>query len=335
MRINPQQLTERLTQVAPVYLISGDEPLIVSESAALIRDRVLQSGNVERFRFHYDQELNWETIVSQAQELSLFSPLKLIEIEFSALPDKQAANRLTELLQQLNSDTCLLLMMPPLKKNQQKQAWFQQIDQRGIIISVLLPQGQQLTQWVKQRLRRYQLQPETELAQRLIYYYEGNLLALSQTIRQLSLTYPNGTADLADVESSLTESGQFSQYQLVDALWNQQPARAQQIVRQLRQEGEELTLFNWLMDKDLTIISALQQATSPDPIWHQFKVWPKRQNLLQKAAKQLSVQQIQQARYQLAQLDLAIKTQFNRQNELEFEQLLLILSPQQWSYQHG
>lgn len=333
MKIYPNQLAGQLKQVAPVYLISGDEPLIVSESAHDIRQRILQSGNVERLRFNYDQEFSWDALFNHTQELSLFSPLKLIELSFNSAPDKAARDQLEQLLGELQSDICLLLTMPALKKNQQKQSWYQQIDQRGVIVSVYPPQGRQLQQWVRERLRRYQLQPEQALAERLIYYYEGNLLALNQTIEQLSLSYPNGTTELNEVEASLTQSGQFSQYQLVDAIWENDFARVQQIACQLKQEGEELTLFNWLMDKDLLVLSELKRGEAPANLWKRYKVFSKRQDLLSKAATRLSRQQLQQARYQLAQLDLAIKTQFNQGGDQEFNQLLLILSPQQWSFQ--
>ncbi|CAG8998112.1 MAG: DNA polymerase III subunit delta [Candidatus Celerinatantimonas neptuna] len=334
MKIYADQLPRNLHKIMPVYLVTGDEPLIRDESVSMIRQKVMESGQVERLFFHKDSDFQWQQLTDQTRELSLFSPLKLLELSFSGAPDKTDQQELENLLPQIPADICLLLSMPQLKKTQQKKSWYQHIEQHGIVVQVFEPQGKQFQQWIKQRLRAYQLKPEEPLAERLSYFYEGNLFALNQTIERLHLAYPDGNTRLDEVEATLMESGQFNQYQLVDAIWEDNLPRALQITRMLRQKNEDLTLFNWSINRDLQVLTALKQEQENKELWQQFKIWPKRQPLLRQVAHRLSSIQLHQARMQLAQLDLAIKSSEPAVCWQQFEQLLLIFSTQQWSFNH-
>lgn len=330
MKIYPDQLAGQLQQVAPAYLIHGDDGLLSEESAHTIRNRVLQAGNVERLLYQFDNDFKWDEIYSQLHELSLFSPLKLIEIHLRKGLDKSAHQHLLEVVDHLSSDICLLLVTPSLKKAQQQQAWVKKIDQLGLIISANTPQDGQLKRWILKRLQFHQLQPASALAELLFHYYEGNLLALNQVIEQLKLTYPNHQVDIDAVEHTFIESGQFTQYQLVDTLLAGNLARAQQIAQQITQQGEELTLFNWLLDRDLNVVAQLQSGQAPAPLWKKYSIWNKRQPLIRQCAERLSRQQVRQARSQLAVLDQSIKNVDDSSSYEQFNQLLLIFLSPTW-----
>lgn len=331
MKVYPEQLAGQLKQVVPAYLICGDDGLLSQEAAQSIRQYVLTAGNVERLSYVYDSDFQWEQVFNQVQELSLFSPLKLLEIHFEKSLDKTAQQQLSELTGILHQDICLLLVTPALKKNQLQQSWAHWIDQHGLIVQANTPQGPQLKRWIKHRLDSYKLTPSSELSELLFSYYEGNLLALNQVIEQLHLVYPNGQTSVEQVEQTLINSGQFTQYQLVDTLLMGDINRAEQIARQINQQGDELTLFNWLLDKDLQVIEKLIKGHPRAPLWKHYKIWNKRQPLLLKASQQLSLSQIQAARWQLAQLDLTIKNVNQSDSWNQFMALLLIFLSPTWS----
>lgn len=331
MKVYSEQLAGLLKQVVPAYLICGDDGLLSHEAAQTIRQHVLKAGNVERLAFSYDSDFQWEQVFSQVQELSLFSPLKLLEIHFEKSLDKTAQQQLSELTSILHQDICLLLITPTLRKNQLQQSWARWVDQHGLIIQTNTPQGQQLKRWIKNRLDNYQLSPSSELSELLFSYYEGNLLALNQVIEQLHLVYPDGQTTVDQVEQMLINSGQFTQYQLVDTLLMGDINRAEQIARQINQQGDELTLFNWLLNKDLQVIEKLKQGLPAEPILKHYKIWNKRQPLILKAAQKLSIGQIQSARWQLAKLDATIKNVHQNDSWNQFMALLLIFLSPHWS----
>src|ERR1700722_5303054 len=65
----------------PIYLVSGDEPLLVGEAADAIRARARAADFSERQIFFVERSASvWEDIRQAAQALSLFSANRLVEI---------------------------------------------------------------------------------------------------------------------------------------------------------------------------------------------------------------------------------------------------------------
>ncbi|MCV5264264.1 DNA polymerase III subunit delta, partial [Escherichia coli] len=64
-----------------VYLIFGNEPLLIQESRQAIQKTALQHGFEERHRFAVDTSLDWNQVYDCFQALSLFSSRQLIELE--------------------------------------------------------------------------------------------------------------------------------------------------------------------------------------------------------------------------------------------------------------
>src|SRR5699024_5668706 len=81
MKTNPGQLPQLLQKgLAPVYLVSGDEPLLVQECCDQIRKAARDAGFHDRLTFHADQQLDWNTVAEEFSAMSLFSDRRRIEI---------------------------------------------------------------------------------------------------------------------------------------------------------------------------------------------------------------------------------------------------------------
>ena len=81
MKINPGQLAQALEKsLAPVYLVSGDEPLLVQEACDQIRARARDAGFNDRQVYHADQHLNWGAVRDELGAMSLFAGQRRIEI---------------------------------------------------------------------------------------------------------------------------------------------------------------------------------------------------------------------------------------------------------------
>ena len=76
MKIEPESLAAQLQgNLKSVYIVSGDETLLVQEACALIREAATKSGFQERRTFNIDAKFNWDEFHQAANELSLFSTL--------------------------------------------------------------------------------------------------------------------------------------------------------------------------------------------------------------------------------------------------------------------
>ena len=85
MQLKPAQLDTHLAQnLAPCYLISGDEPLLVQECADAIRRAARAGGCTERQRLHISSKDDWLELGHAAGSLSLFAERKLIEVQLSS-----------------------------------------------------------------------------------------------------------------------------------------------------------------------------------------------------------------------------------------------------------
>src|SRR5258707_119176 len=76
-----RQLAERLL---PVYLVSGDEPLLAGEALDAIRTHAAALGYVEREQVHIDRTASvWEHALSVTQTRSLFASRRILEIRMA------------------------------------------------------------------------------------------------------------------------------------------------------------------------------------------------------------------------------------------------------------
>ena len=85
MKISQEQLSDNLKQpLAPVYLVSGDEPLLIEESIQQIRQAAKTQNFNEREVWHADAKFDWNNLLASANSLSLFSEKTLIEIRLTS-----------------------------------------------------------------------------------------------------------------------------------------------------------------------------------------------------------------------------------------------------------
>jgi DNA polymerase-3 subunit delta len=85
--LNVQQLNDHLDKtLAPVYLVSGDEPLQIEESLTLIRAKAREQGYVERQVLYVERSFDWSQLTEQSSNMSLFGDKKIVELANPARP---------------------------------------------------------------------------------------------------------------------------------------------------------------------------------------------------------------------------------------------------------
>ena len=80
MRLRIDQLDRHLEgQLAPVYVIGGDEPLQIQEARDSIRAAARRAGFEERVVLNVESGFDWGTLRGYADSMSLFGDRRLIE----------------------------------------------------------------------------------------------------------------------------------------------------------------------------------------------------------------------------------------------------------------
>lgn len=83
-KLRPEQLSRLQGKpLAPVYIITGDEPLLKQEACDGLRRLATEQGYTERERYYADTSIDWQQLLAGAANMSLFAERKLIEIHFA------------------------------------------------------------------------------------------------------------------------------------------------------------------------------------------------------------------------------------------------------------
>ena len=245
------QLAERLL---PVYLVSGDEPLLVAEATDAIRARARALAFTEREVFFIERSgAVWDDIRQAAQSLSLFSARRMLEIRMpGGKPGTAGAAALQQLFQAAGEDLLVLIIAEKLERETQSSDWMHALQQRGAWLPVFTVERARLAQWLRSRFTAAGLTAAPDALALLAERSEGNLLAARQEVDKLAMLLPRGaTVSVAEVAASSADSARFDVFQLGEAVRGRDAARALRILGGLRAEGAEPMLVLWSLTREL------------------------------------------------------------------------------------
>ena len=239
MQIYPEKLAQTLSQsLKPLYLVSGDELLLVQEACDQILKCAKDQGYQERKIFEPGTDGNWDSLREEGASLSLFASKRIIDVRLSANKlDKDASVFLREWCDRPPEDVLLLIRTERLLPRQRKSAWFKSLDSIGGIILVW-PIGQRdLPRWLSARLRSNDLQIGKEGLSYLAERVEGNLLSAAQLIEKMVLSKMQGEVSLDQLYEVIEDSSRFGAFDLVNATMAGESERLSHILSVLKEEG--------------------------------------------------------------------------------------------------
>ncbi len=313
MKLRADALMRHLQQsLAPIYLISGNELLLVQEACDQIRACAKQQGYESQQRMHVTSNFAWSELLETASTLSLFSEKRLLELH---MPDSkfgtQGSKILTQYCQQLPQETILIITCKKLDKAQQRARWFTALDKVGVIMQVWPLVGNQFIQWIKQRLQTLGLQTDHAGLQLIADATEGNLLAAHQEIIKLQLLHGQGKLSCDEIATAIADNARFEVFQFVDCVLAGDQTKILRMLDRIESEGLEPTLILWALTRELRSLHTIKQAqVDGQPlaqIFQQHRVWPQRQACVQSALQRLSLTMIYHLIQTAARLDRIIK----------------------------
>lgn len=315
MRLKLDQLTVALQKtLAPVYLVSGDEPLQIGEAADDIRRAARLAGYSTREVIAIDTGNEWPQLAAEAESLSIFSDKKLIDLRLpSAKPGVEGSKALSAYCQRLPDDTVLLITAGKLESAAQKAQWFQALDKVGVIVQVWPLQGQELLHWLQRRAERKGMHPEGDALKSLAARVEGNLLAAAQEIEKLFILHGAKRIDKAMIEGDVADSARFDVFKLMDALLLGKLNRAIKILVGLKAEGVAAPVVLWAISREartlFNIKAELKRGGHQEAVYKKYLVWDKRKQMVQEALHRLKAVELHGILQASAAADCQIKGQ--------------------------
>jgi len=251
-RLSLEQLPAALKSgLSSVYLVSGDEPLLVAEAADAIRAAARAAGFGERTVFFVDRSFDWEELRTASQSMSLFAERRIIELRLpSGKPDKGAA-QLSALAERPPPDVMTLVLSGKLDKKASDAAWVQAFSQRGCWLPVWPVAAAALPGWLLARAKRAGVALEAGVAELIAERVEGNLLAAAQEVDKLALLSLGKSISKDLVLRSVGDSSRHDVFQLAEAASAGDAERALRILLGLKSEGAEPTLILWALVREV------------------------------------------------------------------------------------
>ncbi|WP_198264163.1 DNA polymerase III subunit delta [sulfur-oxidizing endosymbiont of Gigantopelta aegis] len=334
MQIKPDQLRNDLkNRQLPVYLVCGDEPLQHKEAVDMLRKAAKYYGYDDREVYTADASFDWNTLLISANELSLFSSKKIIELH---LPTGKPADKGLAFIEYCNNlppDIILFIFAGKIESATKKSKWFKAVDAVAGVVQVWPIDGQQLNQWLQRRLQGKGLLLASDAVQLINDRVEGNLLAADQEIEKLSLLYPARVTeageknrqminlDYEQVSEAVFDSARYNLFDLFDCTLSGDLTRASRMLTGLQREGLSIILIMSLFTREVRLLAKMSAvlggnngANNMNPGHSDVEramqgvyIFPKRKSLIAQALRNTRPQLWQNLLKQLLQADKMAK----------------------------
>lgn len=331
-KLRAEQLSAALSKsLAPIYLVSGDEPLLIQETCDQIRTAARKQGFSERELYHADANFDWGQVLTAANSLSLFAEKKIIELRLpSGKPGDKGGKILQEYAQSPAPDNILLIITEKLDGAAQKSKWFKSIEDAGQHIQLWQISATQLPRWIGLRLQQAGLQADSSAIDLLASRIEGNLLAAAQEIEKLKLLTTNNHISYELMASVVADSARYDVFGLADKALHGDARAAVKTLQGLKTEGTDAIAVLWAVTRDIRSLVQIAQMTAQGKNFEwaakQAGVWDKKQPLFKTALQRLKPAQLQQLLRKANGIDKAIKGMRNAEPWDELLDLILNLA---------
>lgn len=314
MKIAAENLAQQLEgPLQRVYVIAGDETLLVQEAADKVRQAARRQGFDEREVEAVEARYDWSGLALATGTLSLFASKRLLELRLGKSLKAEGGKALAAAAANAADDTVILVVAPKFESAGTRSVWFRALEKVAVLVLVYPVDEAQLPRWVQQRMQARGLQPSADAVDVLVQRSEGNLLACSQDIEKLLLLHGSGPLDAEAVIAAVSDNARFDVFALGEAALQGRSERVVRIMAALRSEGVAAPLILWSLSRELRTLALMhgEQAAgrSINEVLgdRKFQVWPKRRSMVQGALQRLGPRRCRALLSGAARIDRMIK----------------------------
>jgi len=286
LKINVNQLSTHLQKsLAPCYLVTGDEHLLVDEALDAIRAAAREQGFTSRDLHVATTGFDWMQLRDSGANLSLFAEKRIIELRVpTGKPGRAGSQAIADFVDVTDSDLLFIVVAPKLDRNSQSAKWVKALEAKGVSIPVWPIGLRELPGWIAERMRRTGLEPDRDAVTLITDRVEGNLLAAGQEIEKLRLILGEGKVTAHDVSDAVANSSRYDVFKLVDAALGGDAKRALRILSGLRAEGIEPVIVVWALTRELRTLASLTDTVAQGADlangMRKNRIWQNRQALV-------------------------------------------------------
>lgn len=331
MQVKAEQLAGNLERgLAPVYLIGGEEPLLLQECRDQIREAAKTHGFIERELLQVERGFDWSEL-EQVAAPSLFATQKVIDLRLrTGKPGRDGAKALTQWADAADPNMVLLVSCEQWDASSRKSKWAGSLDKVGVRVDIWPIRAQDLPRWLEQRMQQQGMQPETEVVRILADRLEGNLLAAQQEIDRLALIKGAGAVSVDDVLKVVADSSRFDAFALAEHMLSGNLREGLRVAAGLKRMDTPLPMLLGALLRELKTTEAFRLAMrggEPETtVFRRLNVWRNRQHAVRSAARRLDTRKFYAAFKTLSLIDRQSKGRAAGDPWRSIDDLLLQLS---------
>jgi DNA polymerase-3 subunit delta len=314
MRLYPEKLAGHLQQnLLPVYLVSGDETLLVQECCDLIRQKAREQGCNEREIIDADVAgFNWQDILHSAASMSLFADRKLVELRLSSgKPGAPGSAALCEYLDISSSEDVLLIVSGKIDKQSTNSKWYKALDKAGATVQVWPVDAKSLPRWLQQRVSGAGMSIDDDALQLLSDRVEGNLLAAVQEVEKLKLLAADSRITTKTVIDAVSDNARYNVFEMTDNALKGDATTSLRMLHGLRAEGSEPPAVLWALAREIRTLYEVKlecdSGRNPQQALSALRVWQNRMPIMQAALTRHDANSLSLLLEQASQVDGSIK----------------------------
>jgi DNA polymerase-3 subunit delta len=316
----------KIDDLKPVYLIYGDEQLLLDEAVMRLKNSVAQEADLS---FNYGQFFGDKdsvaAVIQAAETLPFMSHKRLVLVKDA---DKFASSDITVLTKYLGDPspfTCLVLVAGDVKKT---SPLYKAVEKKGQVFEYKLSSKNEYPNWVKKRFRSNGKFITDKAARFLIESVGYNLYRLNSEIEKISLFYTDEAGiNEENISNLVCEFSEKNIFDMVDAIGKRDKNNAFLLLKCLMEKGNnppQLIFFMIVRQFRLLLKtkSLLDRGLTDQAISKELKIPFFVAKKYREQCRNFSLEKLRIIYKLLAEVDLALKTS-EREPRLLLEDLLV------------
>lgn len=317
-------------EFTPVYLLVGEETYFIDETVRRIKEALGPEEELEMSIFDLE-EVPVDVVIDEADTIPFFSTRKLIIAKNASFlkATEKGKEKIEHDMKRFESwlanpsDFSITVFIAPYEKLDERKKVTKMMKERALVIQAETPKEQDLAVWIQGLVKAEGKTIAQDAIEQLVTMVGPNMLQLQMEIEKLSLYLgEDGNITVELVEDLVTKTLEQDAFKLLNAYFANDLVGALSIYHDLlRQKQEPIMLVGLLASNVRTMSNVfylLKKGYHPQQIAKNLKIHPYRVKLMVEQRSRPSEESLLKALYQLADVDLQLKTASgNRERYLE------------------
>lgn len=314
--------------IAPVYLLVGEEAYYVDETISKLR-AALGGEDGEYAQFDCAEQ-PVDFVIDEADTIPFFSDRKLVVARNASFlrATEKGKEKIEHDLSRLEAwlehptEQCVTVFVAPYEKLDERKKVTKLMKKHAILLEAAQLKEHDLAVWIQQEIAAQQGRITDDAVGKLIEMVGANMLQLRLEIEKLLLFVEGDVIDAHVVENLVAKTLEHDAFKLLNAYLARDIVTAVTIYHDLLRQKEEPIMLVGLLASNIRTMNHVyyleKKGYHPQQIAKQLKLHPYRVKLMIENRRRPTEERLLKALHRLAEVDLKLKTTGgNRERHLE------------------